>query len=67
MLSSFFRISPFWGPTPFRYSIGLDNMGARPEIAESFYKYRFSATDLLLGIDGKSNILYFRTKSKYFS
>jgi len=26
MFSSFFSRSPLWGPTPFRYSIGFDNM-----------------------------------------
>ncbi|HMG81774.1 MAG TPA: hypothetical protein VK559_01945 [Ferruginibacter sp.] len=39
MLSSFFISSAFKGPTPFKYSIGLDNMLAVDEIGYCFYKY----------------------------
>jgi len=39
MLSSFLISSAFKGPTPFKYSIGLDNMLADTEIINVFYKY----------------------------
>ncbi len=32
MESSFFNNSPRWGPTPFRYSMGLDNIEDTDEI-----------------------------------
>jgi len=36
MLSSFFNSSALCGPTPFRYSIGLDNMVGVEEIILCF-------------------------------
>ena len=36
MASSFFNRSPRWGPTPFKYSIGLDNMCDENEIISAF-------------------------------
>jgi hypothetical protein len=39
MLSSFLISSAFSGPTPFKYSIGLDNMLLEDEIVKYFYKY----------------------------
>jgi hypothetical protein len=39
MLSSFLISSALSGPTPFKYSIGLDNMLLVDEIGYCFYKY----------------------------
>ncbi|HTB51242.1 MAG TPA: hypothetical protein VK718_00595 [Ferruginibacter sp.] len=39
MLSSFLISSALSGPTPFKYSIGLDNMLLDTEMINVFYKY----------------------------
>jgi hypothetical protein len=54
MLSSFLISSAFSGPTPFKYSIGLDNMVLGDEIVNVFYKYiSFRA--------GKKSIKYYES------
>ncbi|MEJ7587543.1 MAG: hypothetical protein WKI04_08275 [Ferruginibacter sp.] len=39
MPNSFFNNSPFNGPTPLRYSMGLDNMVLPGGMKDYFYKY----------------------------
>jgi hypothetical protein len=49
MLSSFFSHSALCGPTPFKYSIGLDNMLGEEEIDQCFkQKYNFGLHALVM-------------------
>jgi hypothetical protein len=48
MPSSFFKSSARWGPTPFKYSMGLDNMSGNEEMLFVSYKCKCNMKDLIL-------------------